>query len=422
MQLLSKLCVSDLAIFGGSPVFDQPICTGTPNIPDISRFWERANLVLSRRQLSNGGPFVRELEANLATLLGVKHCIATCNGTVALEIAIRALGLQGEVIVPSFTFIATAHALQWLGITPVFADVDRTTHNLDPKHVATMITPRTTGIVGVHLWGRPCDVDQLTQLAQFHDISVLFDAAHAFACSHNGRMIGNFGNLEVFSFHATKFFHTFEGGAVATADDILADKLRSLRNFGFSSEGTVLSVGTNGKMNEVCAAMGLTCLDDIDGFVASNYQNYKQYQGGIQSLAGIRMVHFDERERCNYQYIVIEIDEQITAIDRDLLLLILECEHVVAKRYFYPGCHRATPYRSTSIAHNVLPQTDILAKRALVLPNGIAIRRDHIDRICDIIRFSILHAKEIHTRLPFCIPYSRRYEGKSRNSDTPQCQ
>ena len=168
--------------------------------------------MLDNRWLTNNGPFVREFEGQVARLAGVKHCIATCNGTVALEIAIRAAGLSGEVIVPSFTFIATAHALQWQEITPVFADIDPQTHHLDPRCVEKMITPRTTGIVAVHLWGAPCDIESLSAIASKHGLKLLFDAAHAFGSSYKGRAIGSFGQGEVFSFHATKFINTLEGG------------------------------------------------------------------------------------------------------------------------------------------------------------------------------------------------------------------
>ena len=180
-----------------------------------------------------------------------------CNATVALEIAIRAMGMSGEVIVPSFTFVATAHALQWQEITPVFCDIDPRTHNLDPNRIEEMITPRTTGIIGVHVWGRPCAVDALAEIAQRRHLKLLFDAAHAFGCSYQGQMIGNFGDAEVFSFHATKFFNTFEGGAVVTNDDELAAKMRLMKNFGFHGYDNVIYVGTNGKMSEVSAAMGL---------------------------------------------------------------------------------------------------------------------------------------------------------------------
>jgi dTDP-4-amino-4,6-dideoxygalactose transaminase len=185
---------------------------------------------------------------------------------LALEIAVRAAGLSGEVIVPSFTFIATAHALQWQHITPVFCDIDPRTHNIDPVAVEALITPRTTGIVGVHIWGRGCDVTKLTDVARRHKLRLLFDAAHAFGCSYEGTAIGNFGDAEVFSFHSTKWLNSFEGGAVVTNDDDLAGKVRLMGQFGFADYDRVDSIGTNAKMSEVAAAMALTSIESADVF------------------------------------------------------------------------------------------------------------------------------------------------------------
>ena len=238
---------ADLAINGAPPAFKDPIHVGRPNIGDKQQFLARIGDMLDRAWLTNNGPLVQEFEQRVATYLGVRNCVATCNGTIALEIAIRALGLSGEVIVPSFTFIATAHALYWQGITPVFADIDPATHNLDPASVRAQITPRTTGIIGVHLWGRPAPVEALQQIADEHGLKLLFDAAHAFGCSHRGTMIGNFGGAEVLSFHATKFFNTLEGGAIVTNDDELAQSARLMRNFGFAGYDNVIYPGTNGK-------------------------------------------------------------------------------------------------------------------------------------------------------------------------------
>ena len=230
----------DLAINGAPPAFAEPLHVGRPNLGDRESLLRYTAEIYDRRWLTNNGPLVQELEARIAQRLGVRHCVAMCNGTIALEIAIRALGLEGEVIVPSWTFVATAHALHWQAITPVFADIDPTTHNLDPVAVRRMITPRTTGIIGVHLWGRPAPVAELQQIADEHGLQLLFDAAHAFDCSHQGRRIGAFGRCEVLSFHATKVFNTFEGGAVVTDDDALADAMRLMRNFGFSGYDNVI--------------------------------------------------------------------------------------------------------------------------------------------------------------------------------------
>jgi len=263
--------------------------------------------MLERRWLTNNGPLVQELERRLAAFLGVKHCVAMCNGTIALEIAIRALKLTGEVIVPSYTFIATASALHWQGITPVFADIDPGTHNLDPAAVRSMITPRTTGIIGVHLWGRAAPVAELQEIADEHGLKLLFDAAHAFGCSLGARMIGGFGEAEVFSFHATKFYNTFEGGAVTTNNDELAEAMRLMRNFGFSGFDNVIYPGTNGKLTEVCAAMGLVNLDEIDDVIAANHRNYQAYSAAFAGLHGFSLVAYDEAERNNFQYVILEV-------------------------------------------------------------------------------------------------------------------
>ena len=261
-----KTAVGDLAIFGGTPAFQNVLHVGQPNIGNREKFTAQINDILDRRWLTNGGTYVTDFEKRIAATINVRHCVAMCNATVGLEIAIRALGLTGEVIIPSFTFVATANALQWQEITPVFCDIDRNTHSLDPAKVEQLITPRTSGIIGVHLWGKPCDIDGLTELARRRELKLLFDSAHAFGCSYKGRMVGNFGDAEVFSFHATKFLNSLEGGAVVTNDDSLAQKLRLMRNFGFTSYDRTESIGVNGKMNEVSAAMGLTNLDSMDDF------------------------------------------------------------------------------------------------------------------------------------------------------------
>ena len=242
-----KSTMEDLAIFGGTPAFQEMLHVGRPNIGNRERLLERFNDLLDRRWLTYNGPYVQEIEQRISDLIGVKHCVATCNGTIALELAIRASELSGEVIIPSYTFIATAHALQWQEITPIFCDIDPVTHNINPHQVKKMITPRTTGVIGVHLWGRACDVAALTEITQKHNLKLLFDAAHAFGCSYQGQMIGNYGLAEIFSFHATKFFNTFEGGAIVTNSDELATKLRLMKNFGFAGYDSVIYIGTNGK-------------------------------------------------------------------------------------------------------------------------------------------------------------------------------
>jgi dTDP-4-amino-4,6-dideoxygalactose transaminase len=356
--------------------------------------------MLDRHWLSNNGPFLLELEEKLAAYLHVKHCIVVCNATIALEIAARSLGLHGEVILPSFTFIATAHALQWQEITPVFCDVDPLTHAIDPDRVESLITPRTSGILGVHVWGRACDVERLTQIAQKHSLKLLFDAAHAFGCTHQGQMIGGFGEAEVFSFHATKFFNTFEGGAITTNNDALAERMRGMRNFGFAGLDNVIDIGTNGKMSEISAAMGLTSLESVEEFIEVNHHHYRTYARDLSDLPGIRLIKYDEREKNNYQYVVIEIDQNIAGIDRDDLVKILHAENVRARRYFYPGCHQMEPYRSYfPNAGLALKETEQLTQKVLQLPTGTALTETEIDEICALLRFVVLNAQVIRQKM-----------------------
>ena len=391
--------LDQLAIFGGTPAFTDQLHVGRPNIGQRTRLLERFNEILDTKWLSNMGPYEREFEKRVAEMLGVKHCIAMCNATVALEIAIRALGMTDEVIVPSFTFIATAHALQWQQIAPVFCDVDPLTHNIDPRRIEELITPRTTGIIGVHLWGRACDIDALSKIAEQHKLQLLFDAAHALGCSYKGQMIGGFGDAEVFSFHATKFFNTFEGGAVTTNNDELAAKIRLMKNFGFAGYDQVIYIGTNGKMSEISAVMGLTSLESVEQFIQTNRRNYEHYREGLAGVTGLRLLGFDETEKYNYQYLVTEIGEQ-AGLSRDEMVQVLHAENIIARRYFYPGCHRMEPYRSYyPQARLMLPQTEQLAERVMTLPTGTAVGPDEISQICEIIKRVISNGPEIHERL-----------------------
>lgn len=405
-----KESCADLAIFGGTPAFEEPLHVGRPNFGDRKKLLERINDMLDRKWLSNNGPYVQEFEQRVAGMVGVKHCIALCNGTIALEIAIRALELKGEVILPSFTFVATAHALQWQEITPVFCDVDPKTHTINPDCIEKMITPRTTGIIGVNIWGRPCNIEALEKIAATHHLKLLFDSAHGFACSGNGKMLGSFGNAEIFSFHPTKFFNTSEGGAIVTDDDVLATKIRLMKNFGFSGYDNVIYIGTNGKMNEFSALTGLTNLESLDKFISVNKENYETYQSELRTVPGISLITYDQQEKCNYQYIVLEIDETVTHVSRDRLVEILYSENVLARRYFYPGCHKMEPYRSYfPHAGLVLPETEKLVRRVISLPTGTAVGLHEIQEICRIIRLSIVNGSEIHERL------SDNYTGKLPN-------
>lgn len=360
---------ADLAIHGAPPAFLQPLHVGQPHIINRDKFLAGVARALDNRWLTNNGPLVQEFEQCVADKLGVKHCVAMCNGTIALEIAIRALGLTGEVIVPSWTFVATAHALYWQGITPIFADIDPATHNLDPVAVRRMITPRTSGIIGVHVWGRAAPVGELQAIADEHGLKLMFDAAHAFGSSYLGQSIGQFGACEVFSFHATKSFNTMEGGAVTTNDDELAEAMRLMRNFGFKGYDNVIHPGTNGKMIEVCAAMGLANLDGFDDLVETNRRNHAAYKQALADTPGISVLDYASAERNNHHYIVLEVGDECP-VSRDDIIAALHAENVLARKYFWPGCHGMQPYRDLfPHAGVMLPNTIAVAKRVVVLPN-----------------------------------------------------
>jgi dTDP-4-amino-4,6-dideoxygalactose transaminase len=304
------------------------------------------------------------------------------------------------VIVPSWTFVATAHALQWQQITPVFCDIDPQTHTLDPARIEELITPRTSGIVGVHVWGRACAVEALAELAARRRLTLLFDAAHAFSCTHGGQMIGGFGACEVLSFHATKFFNTLEGGAVVTNDDELARRIRLMKNFGFAGYDNVVYIGTNGKMTEAAAAMGVTSLEAIEEFRAANRRNYQEYRRILAGIPGLHPLAYDPRELNNYQYVVVEVDEAQAGLGRNELLRVLHAENVLARRYFYPGCHRMEPYRSYyPHARLWLPATETVAERVLVLPTGSTISLETITAIGRVLATAVAAAPAVRRRL-----------------------
>lgn len=365
--------VAPLAILGGPAAFDSPRHVGMPAIPDRAALHARIDEILDARRLTNDGPFVRAFEARVAEATGARHAIAMCNATVAMQVLVRALGLEGEAIMPSFTFIATAHAAAWEGLEPVFVDVDPDTHCIDPAAAAAAIGPRTAALVGVHLWGTCCDVDALAALAADRGIPLLFDAAHAFGCTFRGRPIGELGRASVLSFHATKVVHCLEGGAVLTNDERLADRLRLMRNFGFRGYDDVGCLGTNAKLNEVSAAVGLGSLEQFAAVRDRNRSNLADYGRALARLPGFEILSRDHREAHNWQYAIVRIDAARCPLSRDELAVALEAENILVRRYFAPGCHRSAPYRVGAVRHGPLPVTERLATEILALPTGTGV-------------------------------------------------
>ena len=358
---------------------------GRPNVPDVKGFTDRAEEILKNRRLTNNGPMVRELEARLSDYLDVKHVVCVCNATIGLSVAAKVLDLRGEVILPSFTFIASAHALAWQGITPVFCDIDPRTHNIDPARLEKLITPKTTGIMGVHIWGRACPHDELLSIARKHNLKLFYDAAHAFDATYQSRPIAALEDLSALSFHATKSFHTFEGGAIVTNDEELARKARLMINYSFEGADTVTGLGLNAKMSEIHAAMGLCNLNAYPTVLKRNREVYALYRNGLAGIPGIALIEYPEKEKNNHHCVVIEVDRDIYPLSRDELYQRLQANEIMARRYFYPGCHKSQPYAS-QYPDTSLPLTDRLCERVLVLPGGSGIDSpEQIESVLEII-------------------------------------
>lgn len=368
----------------GKPELAQPLHLTRPFCADRNRYFSLLDDMLDANWFTNDGPLVQELERRLATYLGVRYCILTANGTLGLQLVASALGLRGEVIMPSFTFVATAHALRWQGLRPVFCDIDLDSWNLDVENCRSLITPATSAILGVHCWGIPCDTERLAAIAAEHGLRLVFDAAHAFACGRTDGLVGGFGDAEVFSFHATKSFHTGEGGAVTTNDGDLAGRLREIRNFGFTGFDRVEHLGLNAKLPESSAALGLANLDGIEATLAASQAVHEQYAAELDGVTGIELVPYP-LARHNHHYVVVRMDSTV-GWNRDEVMRFLHHHNVLARRYFYPGCHRMEPYRSEEPDHTGLPNTERAIQEVLVLPGGAGIMPEEVRAVTRLLR------------------------------------
>lgn len=388
-----------LAIFGGEPAFPEPLHVGRPALPDRSRFDQMVDRIWETGVLSNNGPFVQELEERFRAMTGAEHAVAVSNATLGLQLVARALDLEGEVILPSFTFIATPHAFRWEGLKPVFCDVDERMHTLDPARVEELVGEETCAIVGVHLWANACPTEDLRRIARESGLHLVYDAAHALGVESGAGKVGSFGEAEVFSLHATKIANGFEGGVITTNSDVLGHQLRSLRNFGFAGYDDVRGLGTNAKMSEVAAAMALCSLDQLGENIAHNRQNLEQYRYGLSDLCGIRLVEPADPCATNAQYVVLRVNAVEAGLTRDDLAAGLWAEGIRARRYFHPGCHRAEPYRwECCDAPTRLPVTQKLCQEVLVLPTGPSITESEIEAICGIVRTCRDAARRISER------------------------
>jgi len=397
---MRKSDIRDLAILGGVSAFQKKIPVGQLNFPEWVSFESSFRDIFSRQYYTNQGPLVEELESRLQDFLGVKHVVCMTNGTIALMVAAKALELKGKVICPAFTFVATAQSLSWAGLEPAFCDVNPKTHQISVDNAASLIDDNVSAILGVHLWGNSCNPDLLHEIAHKNNLHLYFDAAHAFGCTFSGVAAGNFGALEVFSFHATKVLNAAEGGCVCTNDDYLASRLRNIRSsYGAGSPVNIPLTG-NGRMSEAQAAMALLSLEDYPQILERNQTFFKLYDEFVKDIPGLRLIHPAENDTSNYQYIVIEVSQDKFGISRDLLLKVLNAENVIARKYFFPGLHKIVPYCEEFPEYlNTLPITDKLCERVMQLHSGQDVNRDSIYTICEIIRLIHKKVPELHRLL-----------------------
>jgi dTDP-4-amino-4,6-dideoxygalactose transaminase len=363
----------------------KPIYVTQPYLPPIEEFTPYLQQIWNNKILTNGGPFHQNLEKELCDYLGVKHISLFANGTIALVTALQALRVNGEVITTPYSFVATAHSLLWNGIKPVFVDIDPQTLNLDPAKIEAAITPQTTAILPVHCYGRPCDVDAIQRVADRYNLKVIYDAAHAFGVKCHCGSVLNHGDLSVLSFHATKVFNTFEGGAIVCADEKTKQRIDHLKNFGFVDEVTVVAPGINGKMSELIAAFGLLQLKHVDAAIERRREIDQSYRAGLKGVKGITCLKSEEAAATNYSYFPILIDTDYP-INRDELYQTLKVQSIYARRYFYPLISDFPMYRSMSSANrNNLPIASRAAEQVLCLPIYPALKEEDQQRIIDFI-------------------------------------
>lgn len=348
-------------------------------LPSLERIWET-------RDLTNGAAFHREFEQALARYLGVPHVSLFTNATIALVTALQCLRITGEVITTPYSFVATAHSLLWNGVEPVFVDIDPRTLTLDASRVEAAITPRTTAIMPVHVYGRPADVDGLQRIADTYGLKVIYDAAHAFGARFRGRSLADYGDLSVLSFHATKVFNTFEGGAIVCRDAQTKQRVDYLKNFGFADEVTVVAAGINGKMNEFQAALGLLQLDHIDDSIHRRGLVAQRYDAAFADLAGIDVLGGPEHYVPNYSYYPIFVGDGYP-LSRDDLYARLRDAGIHGRRYFYPLISEFPMYRGRpSAARAGLPIAHRIADEVICLPIYPELAEGDQNRVIDCIR------------------------------------
>ena len=339
-----------------------------PNLPPLEEFVPYLEKIWANKWLTNNGPFHQQLEQALCEYLGVEHLSLFSNGTIALVTALQTLRITGEVITTPYSFVATAHSLLWNGVKPVFVDIDPLTFNLDPEKIEAAITPHTTAILPVHVYGNPCDTERIQEIADRYGLKVIYDAAHAFGVNYKGASVLKQGDLSILSFHATKVFNTFEGGAIICNDAKTKKRIDYLKNFGFADEVTVVAPGINGKMNEVQAAFGLLQLKYIDQAISRRREIDDYYRQRLTSVSGITCPPLPAELTCNYSYFPILVEKEFP-LSRDGLYEKFHLQNIYARRYFYPLISAFPMYSGyQSAAAGCLPAARSISQKVLCLP------------------------------------------------------
>jgi dTDP-4-amino-4,6-dideoxygalactose transaminase len=361
----------------------DPVYVTQPHLPPLDKFLPYLERIWASRTLTNGGPFHQQLEAALCEYLGVRHVSLFTNGTIALVTALQALGIRGEVITTPYSFVATAHALLWNGIRPVFVDVDPDTHNLDPAKVAAAVTSETAAILPVHVYGQPCDLDGIDAVARAHGLRVIYDAAHEFGVRMESGSLLARGDLSVLSFHATKVFNTFEGGAIVSPDAATKLRIDQLKNFGFVGETSVIEAGINGKMSEFNAALGLLQLEDVEQAIDQRAAVVRRYREAFAGVPGLRLLPVPAGVRENHSYFPVFVSTPMRR-SRDDTYARLREQGIFGRRYFFPLISEFPMYRDLPSARpENLPNAQRAAQEVLCLPVFPALSLADQQRVID---------------------------------------
>ena len=364
----------------------SPVYVTRPDLPPLDDFTEYLKQIWDSKMLTNNGPFHQQFEKMLADYLGVKYLSLFANGTLALVTALQTLRITGEVITTPFSFVATTHALWWNNIRPVFADIEPVYFNLDPEKVEAAITPQTTAIMPVHVYGNPCRVDELQKIADTYGLRLIYDAAHAFGVRINGNSILNYGDLSVLSFHATKAFNTIEGGAIICHDEQTKHRIDLLKNFGFMDETIVVEPGINAKMNEIQAAYGLLQLRSVETNISKRKKAAEEYRLRLRAVQGLRVFEDIEGVVHSYTYFPVLINKERFGRSREEVYTTLRQNNIFSRRYFYPLISQFPSYSGLlSSRPGNLPVAEHVAEEVLCLPLFSELQPETIDRICDLI-------------------------------------